>query len=1059
MVVRTVFLGLFAVSLAFPQNPLSDLTLGGTGVTSIHGTAVDPAGNLYVVGTTYSSDLPLQNPFQSVNRGTQVVYSTDSGATWKPLVSPFPPAAYPNFQIAVDPANASVVYASSGPTLCKSVDGGSHFQCSNLSFLTFSGINSLVFAPRNSSTIYLSAGEPGGLYKSTDGGQTWNPAGQGLPNTEFQFAVSIDPFHSNVVFVWTGSGGGYVSHDGAATWAPSTLPYPPGVMMGETFYGFFFDAATPGVVYGPGRNGDFTLQRSTDGGQTWTELTVPFSSPSFFGPDPQAAGKLYALGHSGSNGPLALWTSMDQGGSWVPTSVPQGLTGPLSFDPHNPQIILSDYYGNGPAFSPSTYRSTDGGKTWAVANPRILLPVFAPSAAGMVYAIGASSSDAFLAKFLPDGKTLLFATYLGGVADDTGNALALDPSGNIWIAGTTYSADFPATSGAFQPTLKGQVNGFLAKFTGDGNLIAATYLGGSSQDAILGLAVGPQGNPWVVGNWSSRDFPFTTAAPPVVSPPTSYLAELDPAGAQVLVAMTLGGQVDNNGNGIAVDGSGNAIITGTTTDVNFPATVQPLTVDVSPRAKAFVQKFDPSGKTIYATSFGGFHGPPIVGKSIGLGGFGSEQEEDHGVAVALDSAGNAYIAGYTSATDFPVTPGAYQTKLADACPYAAFEIDTGLIGVISEFYMDDSFVVKLSPDGTTALYSTLVGGQCFDHPTAIAVDASGRAVITGETDSFDYPLVAPVEAAPSYSDFASFLSVLDPTGSTLDFSTYLYAGASPFVAVQNTGAIDVGGSTGGGAQTSPISGAYFTPDPTMHGYLAVVTPPATVPPVNLARVLNAFSLLPGPVSPGEILSVSVPGFAPNPPVDIGLNLQGGPLAASLAGVQVSFDGIAAYIVSALPGKIVCIAPVEIAGQSTTATQVTINGLSSNVLDVNVAPTDLGLLSADGSGAGQAYALNADGSMNSPSNPAAIGSQVTVFFTGGGVTNPPEADGTSPATAGAVPAAKLPLYPLGGSIQALPGYAPGMFSYTFTVPANGPSPLTVFTQATTDETQYLLVSIH
>src|SRR5262249_43391780 len=148
--------------------------------------------------------------------------------------------------------------------------------------------------------------------------------------------------------------------------------------------------------------------------------------------------------------------------------------------------------------------------------------------------------------------------------------------------------------------------------------------------------------------------------------------------------------------------------------------------------------------------------------------------------------------------------------------------------------------------------------------------------------------------------------------------------------------------------------------------------PLNASPLNITQVRNAFSLLPGPFAPGEILELTVPTLVPDQPVDLGFDLHGGPLATTLGGVQVSFDGLPAYLISAMPGKIVCIAPLAISGQTVTGIQVTAGGISSNVLNASVAAAAVGLLSADASGAGYANARNADGSVNSPANPAAFG---------------------------------------------------------------------------------------
>jgi hypothetical protein len=239
-------------------------------------------------------------------------------------------------------------------------------------------------------------------------------------------------------------------------------------------------------------------------------------------------------------------------------------------------------------------------------------------------------------------------------------------------------------------------------------------------------------------------------------------------------------------------------------------------------SKVLVLKLTPSGQVIYSTSFGGTLTAPTTGSYEG--------EHDNGVAVAVDDGGNAYITGYTSAADFPVTAGAYQTSFAAGCPYPAFTIATGMIGTLAQWLADDVFVVKLSPDGNAALFSTLLGGSCYDHPTSIALDAFGRVYITGETDSADFPLVSSFEPAPPVRQFASFLSVFNPAGSALSFSTYLYAGAAPSVVVGPGRLTYVVGSSGTGAQTQPDSGA-FNPFPltATDGYLVLIRPPEPFP--------------------------------------------------------------------------------------------------------------------------------------------------------------------------------------------------------------------------------------
>ena len=1037
MIIRFAILMFFAGLAGFGQSPLQSFTFGGSGNDSARGVAVDAAGNIYVVGTTSSADLTTLNAGQAVNSGTQVIYSQDAGATWKPLSNPFPVSASALF-IAVDPSTASTVYAGTSNSVCRSVDAGLHFQCVQLSFSeSQANISSLAVDPQNPSTIYASATGNGGVFKSTDGGQTWAKTSNGLPGNQSIDSVTVDPFHSNVIYAWAG-GGGYVSRDGALSWTISNLPFPPNLGLGGVR--FSFDPVTPGILYGPGFAANaVTVQKSTDGGQSWTPLTTPFHGCCVV-PDPKVSGVLYVL--LGSK----LWKSTDGGATWNSMAVPSLAAGTLAIDPANTQILLA-----------GDYRSIDGGQTWTASNAsRAIQPVFAPSATGTAYAIGASTSDAFVAKFRPDGKTLIFLTYFGGMGNEVAGSIALDGGGAIWIAGSTSSVDLPGASGAFQKFLQGQTNGFVAKFTNDGKLAAASYLGASGNDSLLAIALSPQGNLWVIGNSQSPDFPFTTR--PSTNPSSNgFVAEFDPSASQLLYSNPVDGSFDGRGKAIAIDGSGNVIVAGTTTDPAFPVTTGAYHVGVpaSGNAKAFVSKLDPNGNTVYSTSFGGSQ--PVIFNQPTAG------PTNAGIGVATDVAGNAYVTGTTSTTDFPTTSGAYQTALAAGCPYPAF-ISASFFSVITNL-VDDTFILKLSPDGKTPLYSTLLGGSCYDRPASIAVDGAGNAYVAGETDSFDFPLVAGVVPAPAEPQFSSFVSELNAAGTALKFSTYVLAGAAPAVASGPNGSVVVAGSVGLGAQSQPFTNSFHPNPVATDSVLVIFNPPAQTPPVNLSQVRNAFSLQPGPIAPGEIVALALPGFAPVQPTDAGLNVLT-PLTTNSGGVQVFFDGKPAFVMTVDYQKVVCIVPAQVAGQTATQIQASVNGQLSNVLNATVADTALGLLSLDQTGTGQANARNADGTLNGATNPATAGTKLTIFFTGAGVANPAEPDGMAPSTYDIAPAAAISLQsPTGGTytpigVHSLPGFVPGLFDYDLTLPVipgfHGKLNISVSSTTSTSQSLYIYI---
>jgi uncharacterized protein (TIGR03437 family) len=992
----------FSIVLALCALPIASQTLsthayGGSGSDAINGVAVDFSGNIYTVGTTTSFDLPLLHPSQAANTGTQLVYSPDAGLTWKPLIN-LPPTSdfYAPIQLAVDPTNPAIVYAGYGYQVYKSTDGGRHFSAGvTLPGLSLSAyISSLAIDPTQPSLLYATSLDGGTVFKSTDGGATWVQL-NGLPATGNYNSVVLDPFHPKSLWVWAGTIG-YLSTDGGNTWNDVPLQF-----QGQTYGGvqFVFDAATPGTIYGPAQqNGQpLEVQKSTDGGKTWSMLSTPFSGEVVA--DPVRAGYLYAIA-----GPT-FYRSTDGGANWQSFPFPSGqfAASPV-VDPANPNIVVA-----------GTYRSTDNGQTWSpTAVSRSIMAEFAPSGKGLVYAAAPITSDIFIAKFAPDGKTLLWATYFGGMGDEIASAIQIDGSGNVWASGSTTSFDLPVSSSSLQAQFKGTLNGFLAKFTADGQYLASTYLGGSAADSIKNLRIDSSGDVWMAGSTTSPDFPITTASCNCLANLATYfvfLSEVDSTASKLLYSAYATTTGMEEPGGLSIDPSGNIVITGTTNATNFP--VSPNVIHAKPAAtptqNAFLIKFDNSGKTLFSTYLGG---------SIAAMNQGQSFIDNTGVAVATDS-GGIYLTGNTSTLDFPITSGAFQTKLHGGCPYPSAADATGFIGTIFTYAVDDVFVTKLSPDGTKLIYSTYLGGSCYDRPTDLVVTPAGSVYVAGETDSTDFPLAHPLENGPAAEQYESFIAMLDATGSTLPFSTYLLAGSNPMLALGPDGLIHVGGSTGFLAQTQTNGGnPFFFEMPDTHSYLAAIDTTVMSAPLDLTAVLNAFSLLPGPVAPGEIVALKVPNFHPTQTVNLGFNDQQ-PLPITLAGVHVLFDGQPAPIIRVSSGFVVCIAPQSFGTQQTTSVQLDAQGVSSNALIATVAPTALGLLSADGSGQGDANARNADGTLNSAQNPAAPGSTVTLYVTGAGM--PP------------APVTVFDEFPV--TLHAMPGFVPGIYAVDFQIPAS------------------------
>ncbi len=285
----------------------------------------------------------------------------------------------------------------------------------------------------------------------------------------------------------------------------------------------------------------------------------------------------------------------------------------------------------------------------------------------------------------------------------------------------------------------------------------STYLGGSGFDYAYAIAVDSSGNVYVTGQTDSPNFPAT--GPTLGSGGGTcsgspcfhvFVAKLDATGSSLVYATILGGSNEDHATGIAVDSTGAAYVTGYTASTDFP-TVNSFqktsaggncgsSTDPAPCFHAFVAKLDPSGtRLIYSTYLGG------SGNDLAAG-------------IAVDSSQAAYVTGSTSSADFPVTPGAVQTTFGGGAYNA--------------------FVIKLDPTGSTAVYSTYLGGAKEDHGAAITVDPSGDVYITGYTNSTNFPTMNPLQGAlaggtcGSIPCFDAYISKLNATGSALVYCTY-----------------------------------------------------------------------------------------------------------------------------------------------------------------------------------------------------------------------------------------------------------------------------------------------
>ena len=304
---------------------------------------------------------------------------------------------------------------------------------------------------------------------------------------------------------------------------------------------------------------------------------------------------------------------------------------------------------------------------------------------------------------------LVYSTYLGGSADEdsvifqgaNGDRLAVDATGNAYYIGSTESADFP-TLNPVQGALNGTVDVFVTKLNASGTaLVYSTYLGGTGvADIGHGLVIDASGNAYLTGITGSG-FPTTVGAFNTVfngGLTDVFVTKLNPAGNALVYSTYLGGTLQDNGNAIAVDASGNAYVVGGTQVSGFPTTSGAFQ---ETGGNGYVTKLNATGSALVYSTFIG-------------GGAGVTRLFD----IVVDGAGNAYVTGRTEQTAIPMV-NAFQNTHGGGT--------------------DDVLVFKLNSAGSALDYSTYLGGSDTDGGNGIALDASGNIIVVGFTQSGNYP--------------------------------------------------------------------------------------------------------------------------------------------------------------------------------------------------------------------------------------------------------------------------------------------------------------------------------
>ena len=619
--------------------------LGGSSQDVGNGIAVDSSGNAFVTGDTQSANFPTVNPIRSST--SNFLQTVDTGGHWSGQFIG-PPNGVVNV-LVVDPLAPNTMYAGMGSNggggVYKTTDGGLNWIGLNTG-VTNANCPALVIDPATPSTLYASLvpnNSPGsGLYKSVDGGSTWTILTNGLSGVTVS-ALAIDPLSPSTVYAGASFIGLYKSTNSGASWTNSST--------GITFGGISsiaVDPANSAIVYASAGGGG--VFKTTNGAGNWGQVNTGLTNTTIRVLKIDSASNVYA-GSSGGG----LFKSTNGGGNWSPLN--NGLptftfVSSLALNSNGSTIFMGTLDGK-------IYKSIDGGGSWTISYETLTRTSFNslitnPTNSSVLYAGAAIRNDplndheAFIAKLNPTGSALVYSTYLGGDKDDTGRGVAVDSAGKAYVTGQTSSPTFPLAA-AVQSTLKGTADAFVTVMSPAGTaLVYSTFLGGDNSETANAIAIDGGGNAYVTGNTLSTNFPLANAFQSTLGGQFSgdaFATKFSSTGA-LAYSTYLGGDGTDVGNGVAADSSGNAYITGLTTSTNYPTAnaIQPS--NGGSAGDAFVTKLNNLGSSlIYSTYLGG-------------------SNIDSGRGIAIDSAGNTYVTGFTNSAEFPVVAGALRTKSA-----------------------------------------------------------------------------------------------------------------------------------------------------------------------------------------------------------------------------------------------------------------------------------------------------------------------------------------------------------------------------------------------------------
>ena len=402
----------------------------------------------------------------------------------------------------------------------------------------------------------------------------------------------------------------------------------------------------------------------------------------------------------------------------------------------DPVLVFSTYFG-GSAADRGTQMEIDDTGVYIFGQT---MSADLPSTGGSAQPGHGGNTDAFVAKFTFDGTALVYCTYLGGSGTEdpfVAAGLAIDKHGNAILGSRTDSLDFPMVE-PFQASYGGGISdGFIAKLSADGStLLYSSYLGGSNTDQVEIVAVDAAGHAYLSGATSSADFPTRKAFQATYGggPADLFVTKVHVHGKLLHYSTYLGGAGRDDFSAIAVDAYGQAHVSGRTNSADFPTVA------------AFQPSFGGGPFDVVAAKFAE-DGQSLI-YSTYLGGSGRDEDRN----ITIDANGELYLVGVTSSTNFPTV-----NPVQAANRGGAF----------------DAFVLRMTTDGSSLVFSTYLGGSGDDRVVSIAATTTGTLLLAGPTNSINFPTVEPIQAAFAGGMFDGHVMQLSANGASILFSTYL----------------------------------------------------------------------------------------------------------------------------------------------------------------------------------------------------------------------------------------------------------------------------------------------